>query len=138
MQTTNGSSAASVPADFAVTIKDRTIRVADLLPLPSGVWRRELKAYGLDLMRMNRLVADDKLEIDHLSAVALVTLRRAEPSLTMEDIDDHLTFRQVQLVAKAAIEAEGDRAPQALDRPTSSDSSGSPSAGGGGQTSSTA
>lgn len=112
-----------------VKIGGKTIDTATVLPLPSGVWRNRLKKAGLDISRLVKIIQADKLEQDHVHHLALAVLQRADPDITQDMIDEELSWKLVQQVAMAAIQAEGDVG--TVDRPTSSDYSTSPTDGDG-------
>ncbi len=121
-----------------VTFRGTKLEVSQLLPLPAGIWRNQLRAAGLDILRLGKLVQNDGLEIEHLYTITKQVLARAGfAELTDEHLDSELTFRDIRMIAMAAVEAEGDNAPQSLNRPTSTGSSSSPNGGDGAQQTST-
>lgn len=119
---------------LVVNFRGAKLEIAELLPLPAGVWRNQLRSAGIDILRLGKLVQDDGLQIEHLYAITRHVLAKGgHAGLTDDDLDNELSFREIRMIAMAAVEAEGDNAPQTLNRPTSTASSSSPNGGGGGQ-----
>ena len=112
-----------------IDVGDEQIDIATVLPFKISTWRRLKTERGIDLVMMARAQQRGDMEVTPLFDMAVAAIQLAEPSLTVEFIEDNLTFADVNKVAAAVMQAEAGDAP--VDRPTSTASSSSPSDGDG-------
>jgi hypothetical protein len=110
-----------------ILIGEDEIDLNPVLPFKISTWRK-LKAKGVDPIILARMAQRQELDSTPLIDITVAAIQLARPGLTVEQIEDSIEFADVNRIALAVLGAEsGD----AVDRPTSTGSSPSPSDGAG-------
>lgn len=123
----------TVPADrppLTITIAGDVIDLNPVLPFKISTWRK-LKLKGIDPIIISRSAQRQELDLAPLIELTVAAIQLARPELTAEAIEDEIDFPDVNRIAIAVLTAEGG---EQTDRPTSTGSSPSPSAGAGAPT----
>lgn len=115
--------------DVVLNVRGRDVNISAALPFRIGDWRRA-RAAGFDVIKMPKQADSGELSIDHLAVLVDTALQKADPALGAGAVDD-LTITQLNRAAQAILQAEKPGGGAGIDRPTSSDSSSSPSNGAG-------
>lgn len=114
--------------DFIVKVGERTVDCNKVLPLTAGDWRK-LRKEGIDPMTMGYQAQARTLSFPLMEVLAFYVLRKAEPSLTQDELDG-MTWVAISKLASNAMATEGPGAAP-IDTPTSTASFSSPNGGAG-------
>jgi hypothetical protein len=117
--------------ETAIEVDGRVIDVAPLLPLKMGAWK-QLRKLGVDPVAIGQKINRGNGEVsgEVLETLVYFVLKRFDPTLTDQILDDHLELQPVMRLGSVIMRWEGTKTTEG---PTSTASSPPPSDGAGDQ-----